>query len=99
MHHRLFIVSALLLPLFAAPLFTLADGPADNIPTNVRRVPKLGIEVPAERKSKLESGLKQLDDKINALKSKKDAKTNELLPDVEIYFKAIHDALVYQEFF
>ncbi len=91
--------TALLFSLLAAPLFTLADGPADNIPTNVRRVPKLGIEVPADRKAKLEAGLKQLDDKITALKAKKDAKAAELLPDVEIYFKAIHDALVYQEFF
>lgn len=94
MLHRLAIASALLLPLLA-----LADGPADNIPTNVRRVPKLGIEVPADRKAKLEAGLKQLDDKITALKAKKDAKTADLLPDVEVYFKAIHDALVYQEFF
>ncbi len=94
MLQRLAITAALLLPLLA-----LADGPADNIPTNVRRVPKLGIEVPADRKAKLEAGLKQLDDKITALKAKKDAKTTELLPDVEVYFKAIHDALVYQEFF
>ena len=99
MLHRLAITAALLFPLIAAPLFTLADGPADNIPTNVRRVPKLGIEVPADRKAKLEAGLKQLDDKITALKAKKDAKTTELLPDVEVYFKAVHDALVYQEFF
>ncbi len=77
----------------------LADGPADNIPTNVRRIPKLGIEVPAERKSKLESGLKSFDDKIAGLKKSKDAKTAELLPDVEIYFKGVHDALAYQEFF
>ena len=49
---RLFAIAALLLPLLA-----LADGPADNIPANVRRVPKLGIEVPAERKTKLEAGM------------------------------------------
>ena len=55
---RLLVAFILCLPLLAAPLFTLADGPADNIPTNVRRVPKLGIEVPADRKAKLEAGLK-----------------------------------------
>ena len=33
-----------------------ADGPADNIPATVRRIPKLGIEVPAERRAKLEAG-------------------------------------------
>ena len=47
-----------------APLLALADGPADNIPTNVRRVPKLGIDVPADRKAKLEAGLKEFDGKI-----------------------------------
>ncbi|HEY2415708.1 MAG TPA: prolyl oligopeptidase family serine peptidase [Pirellulaceae bacterium] len=90
-----------ILTAFAAliPFLALADGPADNIAANVRRIPKLGIEVPADRKSKLEAGLRQFDDKITALKSKKDAKTAELLPDVEVYFKAVHDALVYQEFF
>src|SRR5438552_7178291 len=77
----------------------LADGPADNIPTNVRRIPKLGVEVPAERKAKLEAGLKDFDAKIGSLKKSKDAKTAELLPDVDVYFKAVHDALAYQEFF
>src|SRR5690349_21607851 len=89
--------------LFAAALLfsslALADGPADNIPTNVRRIPKLGVDVPAERKAKWEAGLKELESKISALKGKKDAKTAELLPDVEVYFKAAHDALAYQEFF
>jgi hypothetical protein len=94
MLHRLALTAALLLP-----LLSFADGPADNIPTNVRRIPKLGIEVPADRKIKLEAGLKQLDDKITALKAKKDAKITELLPDVEVYFKAVHDALVFQEIF
>ena len=43
-----------------APAIAWADGPADNIPTNVRRIPKLGIEVPAERQAKLEAGLDRL---------------------------------------
>ena len=41
----------------------------------------------------------KLDDKITAAGGKKDAKSVELLPDVEIYYKAVHDALAYQEFF
>jgi len=94
MSHRIAFVALLQICCLA-----LADGPADNIAANVRRIPKLGIEVPADRKAKLEAGLKQLDEKITTLKSKKDAKTAELLPDVEIYFKAVHDALAYQEFF
>jgi hypothetical protein len=91
---RILTASAVLIPFLA-----VADGPADNIPTNVRRIPKLGIEVPADRKAKLEASLKQFDGMIAGLKGKKDAKTAELLPDVEVYFKAVHDALVYQEFF
>jgi hypothetical protein len=94
MNHRILAAAAFLLPVLA-----LADGPADNIPANVRRIPKLGIEVPVVRKAKLEAGLKDLDAKITTLKGLKDARTAELLPDVEIYFKAVHDALAYQEFF
>jgi hypothetical protein len=81
------------------PAALWADEPQDNIPTNVRRIPKLGIEVPAERRTKLEAGLKELEQKLTKLKSQKDAKTAELVPDVEVYFKAVHDALAYQEFF
>ncbi len=76
-----------------------ADGPADNVPTSVRRIPKLGVEVPADVRAELEAGLKKLDDKIEALRNRKDAKTIKLLPDVEIYRKAVGDALEYQEFF
>lgn len=88
---------------FLVAASTLADGPADNQPTNVRRVPKLGIEVPAERRAKLEAGLADLQNKLTALRTqlaeKKDARSLALLPDIEIYHKAVHDALVYQEVF
>jgi prolyl oligopeptidase family protein len=94
MIYRLFTAVLLL-----AGLSALADGPMDNIPTDVRRVPKLGIEVPPERKAKLEAGLKDFDSKLLNLRKSKDAKTAELLPDVDVYFKAVHDALAYQEFF
>ncbi|HZN33595.1 MAG TPA: prolyl oligopeptidase family serine peptidase [Pirellulaceae bacterium] len=91
---RILCLSALLVPVLA-----LADGPTDNIPANVRRIPKLGIEVPADRRAKLEAGLKQLEIKIAAVRGGQDAKAKALLPDVEVYFKAVHDALAYQEFF
>lgn len=77
----------------------LADGPADNLPTSVRRIPKLGVEVPAEVREELEAGLKTLDAKIETLRQSKDARTIKLLPDVEIFRKAVRDALDYQEFF
>src|SRR6185295_15945142 len=94
MTYRILFAAALLLTSFA-----LADGPADNIPTNVRRVPKLGVDVPAEREAKWKAGLTALGAKIVALRERKEAKTADLLPDVEVYFKAVNDALTYQEFF
>ena len=77
----------------------IADGPADNIPANVRRIPKLGVEVPADVRADLESGLKELKTQIDALAQMNNPQTRQLLPDVEIYYKAVHDALEYQEFF
>ena len=80
----------------------LADGPADNNPATVRRIPKLGIEVPADRRVKLEAELELLDRSIERLRNLgKEAHPQlaDLLPDVEVYYKAVHDALAYQEFF
>jgi dienelactone hydrolase len=89
---RRFVVAAL----FILPTLALADGPADNNVATVRRVPKLGIEVPPERRAKLEAGLKELEGKI-LVDSR--GPMSVYLPDVKIYHKAVHDALVYQEFF
>ena len=77
----------------------LADGPADNRPENVRRVPKVGIEVPPDDRKALEDGLGKLQGAIGQLQQKKDAKVASLLPDVQVFHKAVHDALKYQEFF
>jgi dienelactone hydrolase len=77
----------------------LADGPADNKPENVRRIPKLGIEVPPEDRKALEDGLAKLQAAIEQLVQKKDAKVASHLPDVQVFHKAVHDALKYQEFF
>jgi pimeloyl-ACP methyl ester carboxylesterase len=85
--------------LWLAASIATADGPADNIPTEVRRVPKLGVEVPADVRAELETGLADLKSKIDALRNRKDEKTAKLLPDVEIYHKAVRDALDHQEFF
>src|SRR5438874_562939 len=76
-----------------------ADGPQDNVPASVRRIPKLGIDVPAEIRAELERGLADLRSSIEGLGRKRDARTMELLPDVEVFAKAAHDALAYQEFF
>lgn len=78
---------------------SFADGPGDNVPGTVRRIPKLGIDVPADRKAASTTELDQLATAIDTLAKKMDPKTQRLLPDVRIYYKAVHDALKYQEFF
>lgn len=95
---RLRIATAGIFCLTLTPI-ARADGPADNMPTSVRRIPALGINVPASDRKELEDGLAELAAAIDKLKEKRDAKTTELLPDVQIFFRAVHDALKYQEFF
>ncbi|WP_435008553.1 prolyl oligopeptidase family serine peptidase [Tundrisphaera lichenicola] len=85
-----------LVPLAAA----LADGPVDNRPEDVRRVPKLGIEVSPEDRKALEEGLASLEKAIEPLLAKKeDPRLALLLPDVQVFYKAVHDALTHREFF
>src|SRR5262249_48347882 len=76
-----------------------ADGPGDNVVDKVRRVPKAGIEVPDTDRTELQSGLDALTSSIQTLRGHTDPKIVELLPDVIIFQKAIHDALTYHEFF
>jgi len=80
-------------------LSAAADGPADNNPQTVRRVPKLGIEVPADKRAALEEQLGGFDQAISRLRLRTDPLTRDLLPDVEVYYKAASWALKYQEFF
>ena len=76
-----------------------ADGPSDNKPESVRRVPKLGIDVPPDDRRALEDGLAGLAGAIDRLRAKNDPRLAGLLPDVQVFHKAVHDALKYQEFF
>jgi hypothetical protein len=75
-----------------------ADGPADNNPLVVRRLPKLGVDVPADKRQALEAGLTKLGATVEALRKRTDPLARELWPDVAIYHKAVQDALSYQEF-
>jgi pimeloyl-ACP methyl ester carboxylesterase len=89
---------ALVVALWLVPtLCVLADGPADNIPENTRRVPKLGIEVPPDVANDLSAGLARFEKMIGAVRERPAAAP--YLPDVLVYYKAVHDALKYQEFF
>jgi dienelactone hydrolase len=76
-----------------------ADGPADNLPQNVRRIPKPGVELAEADRAELESRLADMQSSIDRLAGRHEARTDALLPDVRIYHKAVHDALAYHEFF
>ncbi|MEY2600360.1 MAG: hypothetical protein RLZZ142_2619 [Verrucomicrobiota bacterium] len=96
----------LLLPLAAAllsfvPTASRADGPKDNLPDQVRPIPPPGIEVPEADRTQLQSGVNALGEQIQALRSSlaKKPALLELLPDVEIFHKAVDWALRYNEFF
>lgn len=89
----------LMLGFVGSPGWVLADGEKDNHPENVRRVPRLGIEVSPEDRKELEAGLKELNKQIATIRQKKDDRLNALLPDVIIFHRAVDDALKYQEFF
>ena len=89
------LVAALLIGLSAA---SWADGPDDNQPTRVRPIPRPGIEVPAQIRQELEKKLDQLAQSIEEYRLTRPADL-ELLPDVEIFYRAVHDALTYNEFF
>lgn len=78
--------------------FARADGPADNQADKVRRVPALGIELSEADRQELSRQLDELQAAIDNLAKKADPRTRELLPDVQIFHRAVHDALVYREF-
>jgi pimeloyl-ACP methyl ester carboxylesterase len=77
----------------------LADGPADNIPGNVRQIPPPGIEIPADDRTRLQSGLDELAGRIEQLRGTDSAEVQRLLPDVEIFHRAVDQALSYNEMF
>ncbi len=76
-----------------------ADGPKDNIPDQVRQVPPVGIEVSESDRAELERGLKELDEIIASLHKRRDTRTPRLLPDVEIFARAVRHGLQYRELY
>jgi hypothetical protein len=88
----------LLLP-FLALSAALADGPKDNQAADVRPVPPPGVAVPDADRARLTEGLKKLRTAIDdATKAQaKNPQLADLLPDIEIYHKAVDWALRYNE--
>ncbi|MEZ6045832.1 MAG: prolyl oligopeptidase family serine peptidase [Planctomycetaceae bacterium] len=91
------ILLLLLLGSISTPAF--ADGDQDNSLESVRRIPKLGVEVPKEVQAELKKLLQQLHDQIIELHLKQGEQLHALIPDVEIYYRAVQQALEHQEFF
>ncbi len=77
----------------------LADGARDNDPSNVRQIPPPGIEIPAADVARLEDQLAHLQAEIADLRSRDDALAQSLLPDVEIFARAVDQAVRFNEMF
>jgi hypothetical protein len=92
--NRLLVVAAFLLTSAAVAIATAwADGPTDNIPDKVRPVPPVGITLPPADAEEIQKGLAELQGLI------KDIGTHTLLPDVEIYEKAVRWGVDYKEIY
>src|SRR5580700_6705966 len=78
-----------------------ADGPLDNIPSKVRRIPPAGIAIPDTDRAELQKGVEELGKDIDALRAALKGKPAllALLPDVQIFHNAVRYALQYDEFF
>jgi dienelactone hydrolase len=97
MMHR-WTLAALLLTLTTA---ARADGPRDNLPDQVRPIPPLGVPISAPERTELQSGVDELGKEIEDLRMALQSRPAllELLPDVQIYHKAVRYALAYNEFY
>jgi pimeloyl-ACP methyl ester carboxylesterase len=79
-----------------------ADGPVDNIPDNVRRIPPVPKEkISSDEKSELQRGADELGKEIESLRTSLKDKPDllALLPDVQIFHNAIRYAVGYDEIF
>ncbi len=77
----------------------IADGPADNNVSTVRRIPKAGIDVPDEVASRLKEKLGELNTQIEVLRQPGSNDADLLLADVLVMERAVRSALEHQEFF
>ncbi len=76
-----------------------ADGPADNIIEKVRPVPPPGAKISDDVRDELRIGADKLRQEIEALRSDLKGKSNALalVPDIEIYHKAVDWAVRFDE--
>lgn len=76
-----------------------ADGLRDNVPESVRQVPPKGVELSADNVAAFQKGLAKLKVQIAELRSRTDAKTKRLLPDVEVFARAVEQGVKHHELF
>jgi Prolyl oligopeptidase family len=78
-----------------------ADGPQDNLADKVRRIPPPGIMLADADRQALSAGRDELGKEIEQLRVDLKGKPAllDLLPDVQIFYNAVHYALKYDEFF
>ena len=77
----------------------LADGPSDNLPDKVRRIPPPGIRIADADRAELEAAAADLGKDVESLRGDLKGALRDLLPDVQIYHKAVDWALRYDEFY
>ena len=82
-------------------LALFADGPADNVIEKVRPVPPLGAKLSPEVRAELLDGAGTLNTEIEKLRGEFKGKSNALalLPDIQIFEKAVRWAVQYDEIF
>ena len=76
-----------------------ADGPADNDPLRVRQIPPPGIEIPETDRIELQDRLADLNASIEQLRQRDEPPVAGLLPDVEIFARAVEQALEFDGFY
>jgi dienelactone hydrolase len=86
--------------LLCPPLTFAADGPQDNLPDKVRRIPPPGVKIPEKDRRDLWTRVGFLEGSIKQLRNTlKDQSALDLLPDVQIFSNAVRYALEYDEFY
>ncbi|MGF7078703.1 hypothetical protein [Mucilaginibacter sp. UYCu711] len=83
-------------------VFTVCCAPVfaqQGIVPAIKRIPPEGVQVADNDRDELGANLLALGKEIDNLKQKKDPFITNLLPDVQIYYKAVDYAIRYQEFF
>lgn len=83
-------------------LLTLALSVAPSraqTPPKTKQVPPPGVAIPEEERKTLEAGVQELKAEIAKIPKSNRGTANDLLPDVEIYLKAVDWPLRYNEFF